>query len=147
MDIAVERVGEPTAPKRGREVIDQFRRRDKQRIEAVLDGAVGNGHRQMRFATTRFSAKDHAAPLRDEIRGQRRAQERQTDRGLHGEIEIIDRLEKGEVRAAHHARNPRLLALRDFFRDEERQEVTIAPLLAFRALHQLAPRSASIRQV
>src|SRR5919106_2201547 len=147
MDIAVESVGEPTGPKRGREIIDQFRCRDKQRIEAVLDGAVGKGHRQMRFATTRFPAKDHTATLRDEIRGERRTQERQTDRGLHGEIEIIDRLEKWEVRAAHHARHARLLALRDFFRDEECEEIAIAPLLALRALYELAPRSAGIRQV
>ena len=49
--------------------------------------------------------------------------------------------------APQHPGNPRLLTLGDFFGDEEREEVAIAPFLPLRALDQLAPRAAGIREV
>jgi len=42
----------PLAGRAG-EVIDEFRRRGEQRVEAVLDGAVGDGHDEMGLAGAR----------------------------------------------------------------------------------------------
>src|SRR5437867_10926764 len=100
---------EPTGAKRRREVVDEFRRGHTHRIETVLNRAVRDGHREVRFPTPGFSAKDQAAALSHEIGRECRAEERQTDGRLHGEIEIVDRLEEGEVGTTHHACQARLL--------------------------------------
>ena len=58
---------------------------------------------------------------------ERRAEHVQAQRRLIREIEIVDRLEKRKVRASREPREPRLLAMRDLFGDEQREEVAIGP--------------------
>src|SRR2546428_12964591 len=138
MPVAGERLGEPTGAKRRREVVDEFRRGHTHRIETVLNRAVRDGHREVRFPTPGFSAKDQAAALSHEIGRECRAEERQTDGRLHGEIEIIDRLEEGEVGTTHHAGLERLLPLRDLPGDWERVEIAVIPLLTSCRLYIVA---------
>jgi hypothetical protein len=45
------------------------------------------------------------------------------------EVEIVHGLEKREARAAHEARDPGLLPLRDLLGDDAREEIAIRPLL------------------
>ena len=78
VDVARQGVSELAAPKRGGPIIDQFSGRDKQRIDAVLDRAVGDGHGQVRFPPSRLSPKDETPALGHEVRRQGRAQERQS---------------------------------------------------------------------
>ncbi|MCU0974077.1 MAG: hypothetical protein MUF80_09030 [Burkholderiales bacterium] len=41
---------------------------NEERLEAILDGAVGDGHRQVRLAATGLSEQHEAATLGDEVR-------------------------------------------------------------------------------
>jgi hypothetical protein len=147
MDVASKGIGESAAAKRRGEVVDQLRGGHKQRVEAVLDRAVGDRHGEMRFASTWFPAQDQTPAFGDKVRREGRAQERQADGALIHEIEIVDRLQKRKVRAMHHSRDARLLPLRDLFGDEESEDIPIAPLLSLRSLDQLAPGAPSIGQV
>src|SRR5204862_4644224 len=129
MDISRERVSELPPTKCRGEVVDEFGGGDKQRVKAVLNGAISDRHRQMRFPSARFPAEDQTPSLGDEIRRQRGAQEGEADGGLMGEVEIINRLQKGKAGAADHAAHARLLPVRDFFGDQERKEIAITPLV------------------
>jgi hypothetical protein len=81
VDVASQGVGELAAPKRAREIINQFGSRDKQRVKAVLDRTIGDRHGPVRFPTARFSANDQASALRHEVRRERGAQEGESDGG------------------------------------------------------------------
>ena len=67
------------------------------RLEAILDSAIGDCDCQMRFPATGFAEQDERAPLGDEVRGERRAEQGETDGGLVREIEVVDRFEEGEA--------------------------------------------------
>lgn len=95
----MERLGEPPSAKRAREVVDEFRSGHKQRIEAILDRAVGDRHGEMCFASPGFPAKNQASAFCDEIGRRGRAQELQADRTLVCEVEIVNRLQKWKARA------------------------------------------------
>jgi hypothetical protein len=69
----------------------------------VLERTIGDRDGQVRFPTARFSAKDQASALRHEVRRERGAQERESDGGLIGEVEIIKRFEKRKVGPPRHA--------------------------------------------
>ena len=60
----------------------------------------------------------------------------QPQRRLVGEVEIVDRLQKRKVRAARQPREARLLPMRDFLGDQEREEVAIGPGLPLGALRR-----------
>jgi hypothetical protein len=66
---------------------------------------------------------------------------------LVGEIEIVDRLQKGKMSATRQSRESRLLAMCDLFSREQRQEITICPALSLSPINQPAPDPAGIRQV
>src|SRR5213080_4824387 len=76
------------------EIFDQFRRRGKKRLEAVLDGTIADGHGQMRLP-----AEDEGASLADQLGSQIRAEQRQAQRGLEREIELLHGLEERKVGA------------------------------------------------
>ena len=97
-DANAARFRESAAAKCGGEFIDQFRRRHKAGVEAVLNGAIRDRDREMRFPTAWFTAENDAAAFRDEIRCEGGAEERESDRRLKHEIELIDRLEKRKAR-------------------------------------------------
>jgi hypothetical protein len=50
-----------------REVLDEFCRGGEKSLEAVLDGAVANGHRQMGLPSAGLSVQDQRPPLGDEV--------------------------------------------------------------------------------
>ena len=101
----------------------------------------------MRFAPARFPDQDERAALGDKIGRERRAEERQPERRLIGEVEIVDRFEKRKPRPVRHAPEPRLLAVRNFFRHEQREQVRVRPGLAFRAIEEIAPHAARVGEV
>jgi hypothetical protein len=70
MRVGGQRVGESPCAEGRREIVDQFGSRHKQRIETVLDSAIGNGDREMRFASARFADQNQRPSFRDEIRGE-----------------------------------------------------------------------------
>lgn len=142
-----ERVAEVARPKTRREVIDQFGRGDEAGIEAMLNRAVGDGHGEVGLPAPGLPAEDQGAALGDEVRRERRAQEREADRGLVGEVEIVDRLEKGKAGALGEAAQARLVPLGDFFGDEDGEEVLITPLLLLRAPEEIPPDAARIGEV
>ena len=64
-----------------------------------------------------------------------------------GEIEIVDRLEKGKVGAPREARQTGLLAVRDLFRRQECEEIAVRPRFALGAVDELPPDAARIREM
>ena len=67
--------------------------------------------------------------------------------GLQREVEVLDRLEVGKVRAAREPLQPGLRAVRDFLGDQEREKIPIGPLLRLGAGDRLGMDVAHIRQV
>jgi hypothetical protein len=76
-------------PKRGGQIIDECRSSREEGVEAILNRAVGNGDRQVRFPATGFAGQDQRATFSDEIGRERGAQHLQAQRRLVGEIEIM----------------------------------------------------------
>ena len=50
-----------------REVLDEFCHGGEKSLEAVLDSAVANGHRQMGLPSAGLSVQDQRPPLGDEV--------------------------------------------------------------------------------
>ena len=50
-----------------REVLDEFRRGGEESLEAVLDGAIPDGHRQMSLPSAGLTVQNQRPPLGDEI--------------------------------------------------------------------------------
>lgn len=115
---------EPPAAEGSRQGIDEFRGGHEARVEAILDGPIGERDGEMRFPAPRLARQDQIAALGDEVRGERGAEEREADRRLPREVEVVDGLEEGEAGAMRQASDASLLAVRDLFRQEEREEVT-----------------------
>jgi hypothetical protein len=92
----------------------------------------------MSLAPAGLSGKDQAASLGDEVRREARAEQRQAQDGLVGEVELVDGLEEREAGAADEALQAGLLAVGDLLAHEDREEVLVGPLFAFGALGQLA---------
>src|SRR6202007_3042584 len=127
--------------------LDQFRRVDAQRLKAVLDGPIANGHRQMRLAAPVLPVQDQRAPLPDEIRLEIRTEMRLPQNRLSLEVELLDGSEEGEVRPAPERHQPRLLARGPLLRQKKSQKVAIEPLLLLRAISHLRISTARERQV
>ena len=68
MRVRRERGGKASGAKGRRQIINQFRGCDKERIEAILNRAIRDGDREMRFAPTGFAAEDQTVALRREVR-------------------------------------------------------------------------------
>ena len=124
------------------ELVDEFRRSDEARGEAILDGAVSDRDGQMRLPPSRFSEQDQRASLGDEIRRQRGAEQRQVHGGLVREVKIIDRLEEGKRGATRQPGEAGLLALRDFLRHEDGEQLLVGPFLLLGAHEDPATRGA-----
>jgi hypothetical protein len=71
----------------------------------------------------------------------------QPQRGLIGEVEIIDRLQKGKVGAPRESPQACLLPMRDLLGDQEGEEIVIRPRLALGPLHEIAPDAPGIREM
>src|SRR6266571_9259384 len=131
MRVARQRLAELAVAGGRGEVLDQRRRRGEERVEAVLDGAVGDRDRQVRLARTARPAEDERVALRDELRAEGTAEEREADGGLEGEVVLVERLEKREVGAVHAPLNAGLRAVRDLFGQQQREELSIRHALGF----------------
>jgi hypothetical protein len=144
---APKHLGEaPLAEGRG-ELVDQLGGGDEERLEAVLDRPVGDGHRKMGLAAAGFAEENEASALGHEVRRERRAKQRQAHGGLVGEVELVDRLEEREARPMREPREARVAALRDLLADESCQEVVEGPLLFLGACDEIAPHPAGVGKV
>src|SRR5207245_2950010 len=121
--------------------------RGEARLEAVLDGAVGDGDRQVGLAGAGRAAEDEPGAVGDEFGPQDAAEERQTDGALEGKVILVDRLEEGEAGATHAALDARLSAVGDLLGDEQRQEVAVAKTLALGPLREVGVEPPHGRQV
>lgn len=98
-------------------------------LEAVLDGAVSDSDREMRLAATGRAAEHGAAPLTDELGPQEAAEHLEADRGLEGEVELLDRAQEGELGLAHGACDADLGPVGDFLGTEDLEEDSVAHAL------------------
>ena len=99
MGIATEGLVQAPLPTRIRQVFDQLRGGGEERIETVLDRAIRNRDRQMRFPATGSAVQNQRAAVGDKIGREIRAQQREAQLGLEREVEVLDGLQVGEVRA------------------------------------------------
>ena len=147
MRVAGQDLAEPALERRRRELVDQRRRRGEAGLEAVLDGAIGDGDGQMGLAGPAGAAEDQRLPLRDELGTEGAAEQGEADTGLQGEVVLVDRLEKGEVGAADAPLNARLGAMRDLLGHEQGEKVAIAHPFLLGALGQIGIEAPYRRQV
>ena len=70
-------------------------------LEPVLDGAIGDRHREVRLARPGRAAGDESGPLHDQFGAEEAAERRQAEAGLKGEVELVDGLQEGEMCPAH----------------------------------------------
>ena len=119
----------------------------KSSLEAVLDRPVADRNGKMSLAAAGLAVKDQRTALGDEVRSEIRAEQRGTQIGLQGEVEVVDGLEIGKVGATRQPLQPCLLAMRHFLGDEQGEEVPVGPLLLFGARDHLAIDPAQVRQV
>ena len=82
MRVRRERRGKASGAKGRGEIIDQFRGRDKARIKAMLNGAVRDGDREMRFPRPGLPLKIRQWPSVVKSGRQRGAEEREPHRRL-----------------------------------------------------------------
>lgn len=73
----------------------------------------------MRLPAAGFAGEVERSPFGDEVGRERRAEHVQAQRRLIREIEIIDRLQKWEVRSPRQSPEPRLLPMGDLLRDQQ----------------------------
>ena len=146
-DVAGERIGEPTLARGDGEVLDELGGGDEEGVEAVLDRAVADGDGDVGLAAAGLAVKDERAAVGDEVGRQRRAEQRELDGALVGEVEVVDGLEEGEAAAAGDALDAGLGAMSDFLGDQQGQEVAAAPLLGLGASDEVAPDAARVGEV
>jgi hypothetical protein len=145
--VAIERIGEPPVAEGSGEIVDQLGCGHEERVEAVLDRAVGDGDGEVGLPATGPAGEDEAPAIGDEVGRQRRAEQREPQRRLEAEVEVIDGLEEGEARAMRETLHARLLSLGDLLGSEHDQEVAVGPLAGLGSLDELAPDAASVGQV
>ena len=129
------------------EILDELGGGGKQSLETVLDGAVCDGDRQMGFATAGFARQDQRSSFGDKVRSEVGTEERLPKSRLQSEIELIDGLEEGEMRAAREALQAGLLASCDFFGKQKSEEVAIGPIFFFGSMCHLLVDAAHVREV
>jgi hypothetical protein len=147
LQVAGESLVEFAARGRDGQFIDEGRCGSEQRGESVLDGAVGDGDRQVGFPTPAFAEKDQVSTLADEFWAEVAAQQLESETGLEGEVEIFDRLEEGKVRLTYGPLQPRLLPLPDLLGHQGDKEVSAGPSFGLRPLHETLPVSAGVGEV
>lgn len=67
-DVGTKNVLEAASPRRPGQVIDESGRGGEHGLEAVLDGAVGNGDCEVSLAPAAAAMEDQVAPVGDEVR-------------------------------------------------------------------------------
>src|ERR1700683_891478 len=130
-----------------REIFDEFCSGGEQRLEAVLNGTVSDGHGQMSLSKAGLTMQDQRTPLGDEVRPEVRTQERLPKSRLQSEVELIDGLEEREVRMARAALETRLLPAGHFFGEQQSEEVPIGPAFLLGSRRDLFIDPAHVCQV
>ena len=133
MGVAREGSGELTAAGGDGESFDKGGGAGEQGLVAVLDGAVGDGDREVGLTGPGGSVEDEVAALAHQFGAEVTAEQLQAHRGLEGEVELVDGTQEREAGLADRAFDPGLGAMSDFLGDEEGQEVAIAEALGFAA--------------
>src|SRR6267154_3138484 len=128
-------------------LLDEFRRGGEERLEAVLDGSVPDGHRQMSLPPTGLTVQDQRPSLGDEVQPEVGADHGFPERRLQSEVELVDGLKEREVCAPRTTLQPRLLPLRYFFGQQQSQEVSIRPTFLLRSNGNLFVNPACVRQL
>ena len=147
VDILAEGLAQAAEATGGGEIVDEVGGGGEERGGAVLDGAVGDGDRQVRFPSTGLAHQDEIAPLGDELGAEIGAEEVQAQRGLEGEVEVVDGLQEGKRRVGDGAAQAGLLAVGDLLGDEHGEEVATRPLFGLGPLAELAPDAPGVGQV
>jgi len=130
-----------------REVLDKFGRGGEESLEAVLDGAVPDGHRQMSFPSARLAVQDQRPPLGDEVQPEVGANHGFPECQLQSEVKLVDSLEEREVCTPRAALQSRLFPSRHFFGQQQSQEVSIRPTFFFRSSGNFLVDPARVRQI
>ena len=144
---ARERLGETTLAEGRRELVDEFCGGDEQRLEAVLDRPIGDGHGKVSLAPTGLTQQDETATLGDEVRRQRRAEQGQAHGRLVGEVELLDRLQERELCPTRQPSEAGVGALRDLLGDQGGEELVEGPLLGLGARDEIAPDAPGVGEV
>jgi ATP-dependent Clp protease ATP-binding subunit ClpC len=76
-------------------MLDEFGGRSAKSLEAILDGAIANGHGEMSFAAALLAVEDQGAALGDKVRSQIGTEQRLPQSRLQSEIELI--IEDGQL--------------------------------------------------
>src|SRR4029453_3879744 len=103
--------------------------------------------RKVSFPGACVARKNEQSAFGHEVGCERRAEHVQPQRGLIGEVEIIDRLQKRKVGAPRESPQARLLPMRDLLGDQEGEEIVIRPRLALGPLYEIAPDAPGIPEM
>src|SRR5213593_3089413 len=98
-------------------------------------------------ARARWPVQDQRAALGDELGSGIAAQELQPDRGLEGEVEVLDGAQEREACLADRTLDARLSAVRDLLGDQGGEEVTVGLVFGLGALFALGVEPAHRRQM
>jgi hypothetical protein len=129
------------------ELLDERGGGDEEGVEAVLDGPVGDGDGEVGLPAAGLAVEDERAPLGDEVGREVGADEGEPDRGLVGEVEVVDGLEEGETGIPGGLLESGLLAVGDLLGEEDAEEVLVGPLLLLGTGAEVAPDAAGVGQV
>jgi hypothetical protein len=144
--VAREHVCQPPLGGGPGEVVDHLGGGDEQRLETALDMLVGGGNREMGFTPPGLSDEDQRSSVGNEIRREDRAEQIQPQRGLEGEIELLDRLQEREAGTVGETVDSRLPAVSDFLARHGLEELPVGPRLTLGAADEFTVGPASVGQ-
>jgi len=128
-------------------IFDEFCGRREECLEAVLDGSVPDGYRQMRFPSASLTVQDQRPPLGDEVQPEVGADHGFPECRLQREVELVDGLEEREVCTPRAALQSRLFPSRHFFGQQQSQEVSVRPTFLLCPNGNLLVDPARVRQI
>ena len=142
-----ERVAKLAVAARDGELVDELRGRDEARVEPELHRAIRDGDREMGLAASGLAFEDDRVALGDEVRREKRTDRREPQRRLIGEVELLDRTEKGKARCSHGAREACAASVGDFFIDEGVKKLLERPFFLLGALDEVAPNATRVGEM
>ncbi len=147
MEVGLERPVEPSLRRGAGELADEDVGPHEARLVAMLDGAIGEGDREMRLPGAARPAEDRAAPLGDKLGPEIAPEHLEAQRGLEGEAEVVDGAEKRKLRLAHRAGEAGLGAVGDFLGDQGLQVGPVGHPLSLSSRGELGVEAPHRRQV
>src|SRR5215469_18146248 len=91
----------------------------------------------MSFSSSGLTVENQRPSLGDEVRPQIGTEQRLPQCGLQTEVELVNRLQEGEVRFAGKTLQPGLLTMRHFFGQQQRLKVAVGPVLFLGSIRAL----------